>query len=91
MTSEEISTLRKDVKKLMVELDLDKWGAMSGLADQLSARLGRSVSRNNLSMALSGYRQTESYANLLQDLKAMLTDMGKTPDVTIYTAATTGQ
>jgi hypothetical protein len=76
MKPEEIDALRKDAKIKMIRLDLDgrKRGALSFLALQLSARTGKRISRQTLSMALTGFRSTPSYQIILQELDAMLAE-----------------
>lgn len=66
--------LRKTCKKLLVDLDMDSrnHGSMSKLADSLSLRMGRRISRSTLSMALSGFRETAGYQAILKELKEML-------------------
>lgn len=67
--------LRKTCKKLLVDLDMDsrKQGSMSVLADSLSRRMGKPISRSTLSMALSGFRETAGYKAILKELREMLT------------------
>jgi hypothetical protein len=76
MSPQEVDALRKEVKKLMIDLGLDvrKRGAMPRLAEDLTNRTGRKISRNTLSMALSGFRETAGYCKLLEDLRDMLTE-----------------
>ncbi|MBN1545730.1 MAG: hypothetical protein JW902_03630 [Syntrophaceae bacterium] len=66
--------LRKTCKKLLVDLDMDsrKSGSMPILADNLSRRMGKRISRSTLSMALSGFRETAGYQAVLKELKEML-------------------
>ena len=74
MSPEENIALRKDVKKLLIDLDMDSRtrGAMAVLAERLSLRMGKRVSRNTLFMALSGFRETAGYQTILKELKDML-------------------
>lgn len=81
MSPSEIDTLRKEVKKLMIDLDLDgrKSGAQTSLASDLSTRSGKAISRQTLNMALTGFRNTAAYQSLLQELHAMLTERVNIP------------
>jgi hypothetical protein len=74
MSPEETNSLRKDVKKKMVDLDMDsrKRGSMSILSENLSRKMGRRISRTTLSMALSGFRDTSGYQVILKELNDML-------------------
>ena len=69
-------TLRKEVKKLMIDLDLDlgKRGVLGTFATELSSRLSKKISRQTLSMALCGYRCTAAYQTILEALRAMLSE-----------------
>ena len=66
-----LHTLRKDCKKLMVELDLDHQGAEPFLAKEISTEEDR-VNRNVLNMALTGYRSTPRSEELLRRLQRYL-------------------
>ncbi len=79
MLPQEISALRKETKKLMIDLDLDirKHGTLSLIAGDLSAKTGRKISRSTLSMALTGYRSTRGYQAILQEFSAMLQERTK--------------
>lgn len=81
MTSQETDKLRKDVKKMLVDLDLDgrNRGAMRELSEKMTARLARPVSTSTLAMALSGHRKTEAYQQLLHEMSAMLAEMLPVP------------
>jgi hypothetical protein len=74
MSPQEIDTLRKEVKKTMIDLELDAWGKTPSLAKELSDRTGKMISRNTLSMALSGYRSSEPYQIILKELQSMLAE-----------------
>ena len=70
-----INALRKEVKHKMVDLDLDGRKAnLPRLAADLSNRTGKKISRETLSMALTGFRSTAGYQTILQELHAMLTE-----------------
>ncbi|MDP2815753.1 MAG: hypothetical protein Q8O19_03635 [Rectinemataceae bacterium] len=81
MSPQEIDALRKEVKKLMIDLDLDgrKSGAQTLLAADLSFRTGKTISRQTLNMALTGFRSTTGYQTLLQALHAMLAERVNVP------------
>jgi len=74
MSPQEIDALRKEVKKLMVDLEMDgkKSKARFILAATLSEKMGRGITNNILCMALSGYRQTEAYQEILVALREIL-------------------
>lgn len=74
--SDGATTLRKDVLKLMVDLDMNgQSGAIGPLAQVLTDRMGKNVSRTNLNMALSGYRITPAYVEYLSCLKTYLDEL----------------
>ena len=62
----ESSDLRKAVKKLMIDLDMDLPGEKEVLADLVSSRLGRRIKTNTLSMALTGYRAQRQRIEILK-------------------------
>ena len=68
---ENIEALRKEVLKLMVDRDIRYHDE---LVDALLTRTGKQYSRQNIGMALTGYRQTRAYHNMLLDLKQILED-----------------
>lgn len=68
MTSKE--PLRKTVKKLMVDLDLDYKGVIT---DVFTPALG--IRRNVISMALTGYRDSEFYQDVLGQLHKYLVNL----------------
>jgi hypothetical protein len=62
--------LRKQVWHLLVDLNLTAANSTTTiLATILSTRLDKTVSRNTLCMALSGYRLTPPYVEYLRELK----------------------
>jgi transcriptional regulator with XRE-family HTH domain len=67
-----LKILRKEVKKLMVDLDRDHRGSLPGLSAQISGRLRRRINRNSLSMALTGYRLTASSRDILETARDIL-------------------
>jgi hypothetical protein len=75
MTPEEFNTLRREVKMLIVGLDLDlRRGERPLMLAELSKRLGKELNSHSLSMALTGYRNGAAYGEILRTLKDILTD-----------------
>ena len=68
----EINTLRREVIIQLACHGLSGRGKKAQLANELSERTGRQVSYQSLVMALSGFRATEAYRQILTDLKMML-------------------
>ena len=64
--------LRKGCKHLLIDLELDQRGSLSTLVTDLSHRMSRPISRQTIGMALTGYRETEAYYQILRELKTML-------------------
>ncbi len=50
----------------MIDLDMDLPGEREILADRISSCLGRRIKANTLSMALTGYRATTAYEEILK-------------------------
>lgn len=69
---ENLSTLRKECKKLMIELELDRPGSLPFLADQISIPKDQ-VNSNSLTMAITGYRNGARSSDLLRRLYIYLT------------------
>ena len=69
---QEIKNLRKEVKKLMIDLDMDRRGFLTELAERISTCFGRRISRNSLSMALTGYRAMASSHQILETARDIL-------------------
>ena len=63
--------IRKQVRIMMVELDLDRPGQRKALSETLS------LSYNSFIMALSGHRQQPHSLAILKRLKAHLDDLAK--------------
>lgn len=59
-------TLMREVKHLLVDLDMLKKGHTDSLANLMG------VHRSTINMAIGGYRDTPRYQNLLIELKAKL-------------------
>jgi hypothetical protein len=72
MPSQEFNALRKEVKKKLIDRDLDYPGFYKDLVPRLSDHMGRSVNRNSLSMALSGFRNGKSSREILEALDGLL-------------------
>lgn len=72
MTPEEINNLRLEVKMLIAGRDLDLPSCRSKLQSLLSEKIGRPINRNSVVMALSGYRKTPAYVEMLTVLKDIL-------------------
>jgi hypothetical protein len=62
--------LRKNIKKRLIDLDLDR--SYKPILPALSEKVGREISNNTLSMALSGFRQGKAYQEILAALDEML-------------------
>lgn len=71
-----LARLRREVKYLMIDLSLDnrKRSKRSLLVESVSARLGRRITRQVLSMALSGYRPTAVSLAILEALRDILNE-----------------
>lgn len=88
LSSEQKEKLRKQVWHLLVDLNLTAaTGTTTILAAILSLRLDKTVSRNTLNMALSGYRLTAPYVEYLRELKNHLQtcQRNQTNPVSLYT------
>jgi len=72
MTSLDTNTLRKEVKKKMIDLDLDRSGSYEIILPRLSVLMGRAVHKHSLSMALTGFRNGPSSREILEGLRALL-------------------
>ncbi len=58
--------LRKDVRKLIVDCNLDRPGFVSNLARAIN------IHRSSVGMALTGYRKTDRSYQILEELKIHL-------------------
>ena len=72
MSPLEINDLRKEIKKRMIDLDLDRSGSYEVIIPRLSEMLGRPVHKNSLSMALTGFRDGRTSREILNALKDLL-------------------
>lgn len=61
--------LRKSVKKLLIDAELDKRGCLPEIAEKLN------VNYNSLNMALSGYRDGPGSIGLLEKLQSHLVEL----------------
>lgn len=64
-TTKPTDSLRKEVGKSMIDLDMDRPGGRNKLAEHISSRPGRRIRMNSLSRALPGYRETAAYRQIL--------------------------
>jgi len=64
--------LRLACKRLMFELDVPLHGIVTVLAQELSKTRHTNISRQRVSMALSGARKTPAYKSLLEDIQKIL-------------------
>jgi len=72
MPPQNINDLRKACKHLMVDLGLDRNGSLAVILPHLSQKMGKPININTLVMALSGYRETPAYQELLAALHDLL-------------------
>jgi hypothetical protein len=72
-TSHATSDIRKEIFKMLIDMDMFLVsGSMVRLAKAISTHYGRKISRQMISMALTGYRSGESSQSLLEDIKQYL-------------------
>jgi hypothetical protein len=71
---QENNEIRKNIKKMMIDLDIDnhKAGGYRGLLPRLSERMGRTISAQMLSNAITGYQTGQSARELLTVVKEIL-------------------
>lgn len=67
--------LRKTVKKLMIDADMDRSGCHMKLAEKIGERLGKQIAPQTLSMALTGARTSQAYQDVLITAYAILTEV----------------
>ena len=72
MSPQEIDTLRKEVKKRMIDLGLDREGSYDRLLPHLNEAAGFTVSKSQLCMSLTGYRELQKNQDILQALQRFL-------------------
>lgn len=72
MTPQELDAFRKEIKKRMIDLGLDRWRSYKVVLPHISARLGRPVNYNSLVMTMTGYRNGESSVEILKTLQEVL-------------------
>ena len=71
-TPQNIDNIRLACRHLLVDLDLDRRGSYGVILPRLSEKMGKSVSKSILIMALTGYRSGPAYQNLLVALNDLL-------------------
>ena len=77
--SEQSTDIRKEVFKQLIDQDMFLVsGSMVRLAKEVSSRYGRKISRQMVSMALTGYRSGESSRSLLLAIKQYLDEQKMT-------------
>jgi len=64
--------LRKNIKKILIDLDLDRAGSYAVLLPHVEKELGRTIGIKTFSMAMSGYRSTAAYQEILEALQRVL-------------------
>ena len=64
--------LRKTVQKTLIDLGLDRAGSYAVLLPYVEEELGRTVGIKSFSMAMSGYRTTAAYQEILAALQRVL-------------------
>lgn len=72
MRQDEIATLRREAKKALIDKDLDR--DRLDLSNRLSNHLGRRISRQQLAMAVTGYRNGKPEVQILRGIIDMLSD-----------------
>ncbi len=69
---QEIKNLRKEVKCLMIDLDMDRRGSLPSWPSGYPLVLGGGINKNSLSMALTGYRAMASSLQILETARDIL-------------------
>jgi hypothetical protein len=72
MSPQEIDTLRKEIKHRMIDLGLDREGSYDLLLPHLSKIAGFAVSKSQLCMSLTGYREAQRNQDILTALQGLL-------------------
>ena len=72
MSPQELDTLRKEVKKKMIDLSLDREGSYDRLLPFLNKAAGFKVSKSQLCSSLTGYRESQTYQDILKALKQLM-------------------
>jgi len=72
MTQDEIAALRREAKKILIDRDMDR--NRENVSSRLSNHLGRRVSRQQLAMALTSYRNGPPEVQILRGIIDMLSD-----------------
>jgi len=71
----DIAALRKTCKKLIIDLDIPTHGAVTMLYQAISKKRGTTISRQRVSMALTGYRNGDASRIILEDIFSILQGM----------------
>lgn len=75
-TTTEIDALRIEIKKTIIDLRLDRRGALKfNLLPLINEKLGKQVNVNALYMALGGQRNDNASVNILKALQEVLQNM----------------
>ena len=72
MSPQELDALRKEVKKRMIDLGLDKEGSYDLLLPHVSFAAGFRISKSQLCSSLTGYREGQTYQDILKALQRLL-------------------
>ncbi|MCX5818421.1 MAG: hypothetical protein NT047_00685 [Deltaproteobacteria bacterium] len=64
--------LRKNIKKTLIDLGLDRAGSYAVLLPHVEGELGRAIGIKSFSMAMSGYRSSAAYQEILAALQQVL-------------------
>ena len=67
--------LRKNIKKTLIDLDLDRAGSYAVLLPMVEKEMGRPIGIKSFGMAMSGYRTTVAYQEILEALGRVLSAM----------------
>lgn len=73
MSPQEIDALRKEIKHKMIDLSLDREGSYDRLLPYLNDVAGFVISKSQLCMSLTGYREGERHQKILKALQTLLT------------------
>lgn len=64
--------LLKTIKHTLVDLELDKAGSYAVLLPHVEEHLGRKIGMRSFSMAMTAYRSTPAYQEILEALQDVL-------------------
>ena len=71
-SNQEIDALRKEVKHRMIDLGLDREGSYDRILPHLNRVAGFVISKSQLSMSLTGYRDGDKHVKILESLRGLL-------------------